>query len=141
MTADRNVFGGELEPCSTDPTTGFLRDGCCRRVESDRGRHELCAVVTEGFLQFSAAQGNDLTTPRPDLEFPGLEPGDRWCLCLARWLEAVEADRAPPVVLEATHEAVLRDVDPDLLREHEYDRREQGDRMGTDSDSVSDSPK
>ncbi|MFC4439517.1 MULTISPECIES: DUF2237 family protein [Natrialbaceae] len=135
MTTDRNVFGGELEPCSTDPTTGFLRDGCCRRVESDRGRHELCAVLTEEFLQFSAAQGNDLTTSRPELEFPGLEPGDRWCLCLARWLEAEEEGCAPPVVLESTHEAVLRDVEPDLLREHEYDRRASDDRTGTDSDS------
>lgn len=141
MPTDRNVFGSELEPCSTDPTTGFLRDGCCRRVESDRGRHELCAVVTEEFLQFSAAQGNDLTTPRPELEFPGLEPGDRWCLCLARWLEAEEEGCAPPVVLEATHEAVLRDVDPDLLREHEYDRRASDDRAGTDSDSGTKSSK
>lgn len=136
MTTDRNVFGGELEPCSTDPTTGFLRDGCCRRVESDRGRHELCAVVTEEFLQFSAAQGNDLTTSRPELEFPGLEPGDCWCLCLGRWLEAEEEGCAPPVVLESTHEAVLRDVDPDLLREHEYDRRESGDRAASGTDSA-----
>lgn len=127
MPDDRNVYGTELEPCSTDPTTGYTRDGCCRRVESDRGRHELCAVVTEEFLRFSRAQGNDLTTPRPEFEFPGLEPGDRWCLCLARWVEAEEAGCAPPVVLEATHEAVLRDVDPDLLREHEYDGSDGSD--------------
>lgn len=133
---DRNVFGTELEPCSTDPMTGFLRDGCCRRVESDRGRHELCAVLTEEFLQFSTAQGNDLTTPRPELEFPGLEPGDRWCLCLGRWLEAEEEGCAPPVVLEATHEAVLRDVEPDLLREHEYDPRDD-EPSESDSGSVS----
>ncbi|ADB62296.1 Protein of unknown function DUF2237 [Haloterrigena turkmenica DSM 5511] len=120
---DRNVYGTELEPCSTDPMTGFLRDGCCRRVEGDRGRHEICAVMTEEFLRFSRAQGNDLVTPRPEFEFPGLEPGDRWCLCVARWLEAVEADSAPPVVLEATHEAVLRDVEPDLLRDHEHEGR------------------
>ncbi|WP_226004241.1 DUF2237 family protein [Natrinema salinisoli] len=126
MPDDRNVYGTELEPCSTDPTTGYTRDGCCRRVEADRGRHELCAVVTEEFLRFSRAQGNDLTTPRPEFEFPGLEPGDRWCLCLARWVEAEEAGCAPPVVLEATHEAVLRDVDPDLLREHEYDASDDG---------------
>ncbi|AGB38124.1 DUF2237 family protein [Natronococcus occultus] len=136
MTSDRNVFGTELEPCSTDPMTGFLRDGCCRRVEGDRGRHELCAVLTEEFLRFSKAQGNDLTTPRPELEFPGLEPGDRWCLCLGRWLEAEDADCAPPVVLEATHEAVLRDVDPDLLREHEYDPREHDGPIDGDSDSA-----
>lgn len=121
MPTDRNVFGTELEPCSTDPTTGYLRDGYCRRIDGDRGRHELCAVVTEEFLQFSKARGNDLVTPRPEFEFPGLEPGDRWCLCLARWIEAEEAGAAPPIVLEATHEAVLRDVDPDTLREHEYD--------------------
>ncbi|MCU4752963.1 DUF2237 domain-containing protein [Halobacteria archaeon AArc-curdl1] len=118
---DRNVFGDPLEPCSRDPETGFLRDGCCRRIEGDHGRHELCAVVTDAFLDFSLAQGNDLITPQPEFEFPGLDPGDRWCLCLGRWLEAVEADVAPPIILEATHEAVLRDVEPDLLREHEYD--------------------
>ena len=120
MATDRNVFGGELEPCSTDPTTGYLRDGCCRRVEGDHGRHELCAVVTEEFLEYSRAQGNDLVTPRPEFEFPGLEPGDRWCLCVARWDEAEEAGCAPPVVLEATHEAVLRDIEPDTLRAHEH---------------------
>ncbi len=122
MPEDRNVYGTELEPCSTDPTTGYLRDGCCRHLEDDRGRHEVCAVMTEEFLSFSRAQGNDLVTPRPELRFPGLEPGDRWCLCLGRWLEAVEDGCGPPVVLEATNEAVLRDVDPDLLREHEHGR-------------------
>lgn len=127
VSPDRNVYGTELEPCSTDPTTGFLRDGCCRRVEGDHGRHELCAVMTESFLEFSADQGNDLLTPRPELDFPGLEAGDRWCLCLGRWIEALEADCAPPVVLEATHEAVLRDVEPDTLREYEYDGTPIGD--------------
>ena len=122
MTAERNVFGTELESCSTEPETGYLRDGCCRAVDSDLGRHEVCAVMTEEFLEFSRARGNDLVTPRPDFDFPGLEPGDRWCLCLARWLEAVEAGRGPPVVLEATNEAVLGEVDPDTLREHEFDR-------------------
>ena len=131
MTTDRNVYGTDLEPCSTDPSTGFLRDGCCRRVESDRGRHEICAVMTEEFLRFSSAQGNDLVTPKPEFEFPGLESGDQWCLCLGRWLEAEEAGCAPPVVLEATHEAVLRDVEPDLLREYEYERGEHG---GGDAD-------
>lgn len=127
MTEDRNVYGTELEPCSTDPMTGFLRDGCCRRVDGDQGRHELCAVMTEEFLQYSSAQGNDLVTPKPEFEFPGLEPGDRWCLCLARWVEAEAAGCAPPVVFKSTHEAVLRDVDPDVLREHEYDGRDDGD--------------
>jgi len=121
MTSDRNVYGEPLEPCSMDPTTGFLRDGCCRRVDGDHGRHELCAVMTEEFLTFSKARGNDLLTPRPEFDFPGLEPGDRWCLCLSRWGEAVDANVAPPVILEATHEAVLRDVDPDVLREHAHD--------------------
>ncbi|ELY45051.1 DUF2237 family protein [Natronorubrum sulfidifaciens] len=127
MPTDRNVYGGDLEPCSTEPMTGFLRDGCCRRVEGDRGRHELCAVMTEPFLEFSRENGNDLITPKPEFDFPGLEPGDRWCCCLGRWLEAVEADCAPPVVLEATHEAVLRDVEPDLLRAHEYDGDSQSE--------------
>ncbi len=122
MPEDRNVYGTQLEPCSTDPTTGYLRDGCCRDVADDRGRHEVCAVMTEEFLSFSRSRGNDLVTPRPEFRFPGLEPGDRWCLCLGRWLEAVEDDCGPPVVLEATNEAVLRDVDPDLLREHEHTR-------------------
>ena len=121
MTSDRNVYGEPLEPCSMDPTTGFLRDGCCRRVDGDHGRHELCAVMTGEFLTFSKARGNDLLTPRPEFDFPGLEPGDRWCLCLSRWGEAVDANVAPPVILEATHEAVLRDVDPDVLREHAHD--------------------
>ncbi len=121
MTSDRNVYGEPLEPCSMDPTTGFLRDGCCRRVDGDHGRHELCAVMTGEFLTFSKARGNDLLTPRPEFDFPGLEPGDRWCLCLSRWAEAVDAGVAPPVILEATHEAVLRDVDPDVLREHAHD--------------------
>lgn len=121
MAPDRNVFGTDLEPCNADPETGFLRDGCCRAVEGDTGRHELCAVLTEEFLAFSAARGNDLNTPRPELDFPGLEAGDRWCLCLGRWVAAYRAGRAPPLILEATHEAVLRDLDPDVLRDHEYD--------------------
>ena len=120
---DRNVFGTELEPCGTDPVTGYLRDGCCRAVESDVGRHEVCAVMTEEFLTFGRANGNDLVTPKPEFDFPGLDPGDRWCLCLARWVEAHRAGRAPPIVLEATHEAVLTELDTDLLREYAYDGR------------------
>ena len=126
---DQNVLGEDLEPCSTDPQTGFERDGCCGEHPQDRGRHELCAVMTEEFLQFSKAQGNDLTTPRPELHFPGLEPGDRWCLCLGRWVEALEATRrerlpettVPPVVLDATNEAVLDTVDLETLQAHAYD--------------------
>ena len=118
---DRNVFGGELAACSHDPKTGYLRDGCCREVASDVGEHTLCAVVTAEFLRYSRRQGNDLITPQPAFAFPGLVPGDRWCLCVGRWLEAVEDDVAPPVVLEATNESVLRVVEPDLLRAHEFD--------------------
>jgi uncharacterized protein (DUF2237 family) len=126
---DRNVLGGELRPCSTDPITGFERDGCCGTHPRDRGRHELCAVMTDEFLEFSKGQGNDLTTPRPSLQFPGLSPGDRWCLCLGRWVEALEATRdrrlpettVPPVVLEATNEAVLDSVELETLRRHAYE--------------------
>jgi len=117
----QNVLGTALEPCSGDPETGFLRDGNCTAVQRDPGRHELCAVVTEEFLEYSKAQGNDLVTPRPDLNFPGLEAGDRWCLCVPRWEEAREADIAPPVVLEATNEAVLDTIDVETLKE--YDAR------------------
>jgi hypothetical protein len=119
--ADTNALGTDLEPCNTDPETGYLRDGCCRHVESDRGRHEICAVVTEEFLEFSRARGNDLITPRPRLDFPGLDPGDRWCLCLGRWIEAEQDGVAPPVVLEATHEAVLEEVPFSTLLEYEYE--------------------
>lgn len=116
----RSVLGDPLEPCSEDPTTGYLRDGCCTAVDGDRGRHHLCAEVTEDFLEFSRAMGNDLVTPRPEFDFPGLEPGDRWCLCVGRWVEAVEAGRAPPVVLAATNEAALAhpDLDRETLRAH-----------------------
>jgi hypothetical protein len=127
--SERNVRGGELATCSADPTTGFERDGCCGTHPDDRGRHELCAVMTDEFLAFSRAQGNDLVTPRPEFQFPGLEPGDRWCLCLGRWLEALEATRTerlpettvPPVVLEATNEAVLDSVELETLEAHAYE--------------------
>jgi uncharacterized protein (DUF2237 family) len=118
---ERNVFGDELAPCGGEPTTGYLRDGYCRDVDGDVGEHTLCAVVTAEFLRYSRDRGNDLITPRPEFDFPGLEPGDRWCLCVGRWVEAVEAGVAPPVVLEATNESVLRAVDADRLREHEFE--------------------
>lgn len=117
-----NVLGTELEPCSRDPETGYLRDGHCQAVPRDPGRHEVCAVLTEEFLTFSKAQGNDLTTPRPELNFPGLAAGDRWCLCVPRWLEAHEAGVAPPVDLEATNEDVLSDIDAETLKEYDADR-------------------
>jgi hypothetical protein len=127
--SERNVLGGELATCSADPTTGFERDGCCGTHPDDRGRHELCAVMTEEFLTFSEARGNDLVTPRPEFQFPGLTPGDRWCLCLGRWIEALDATRTerlpettvPPVVLEATNEAVLDSVELETLETHAYD--------------------
>ncbi len=107
----RNVVGGELETCGTDPMTGFHRDGCCDTASDDAGVHTVCAVVTEEFLRFTRGRGNDLSTPRPELGFPGLKPGDRWCLCASRWAEAHAAGVAPPVVLAATHARSLEFVD------------------------------
>lgn len=107
MTEPRNVLGGPLQPCSLDPMTGFTRSGRCETGPADRGTHVVCAVMTAEFLAFTAAQGNDLSTPRPEYDFPGLQPGDRWCLCLSRWTEARAAGVAPLVVLEATHEKAL----------------------------------
>lgn len=118
---DRNVLGGDLAVCNEAPETGFLRDGHCRHLRRDPGRHEICAVMTDEFLTFTADRGNDLRTPRPDLSFPGLDPGDRWCVCVPRWIEAREAGAAPPVVLAATHEAVLEDVPLAVLREYARD--------------------
>jgi hypothetical protein len=112
----RNVIGGELETCGTDPMTGFYRTGCCDTGGDDVGVHTVCAEVTEAFLAFSASVGNDLSTPRPELGFPGLKPGDRWCLCASRWEEARGAGVAPPVVLEATHARTLEWADLEALR-------------------------
>ncbi|GAB4550270.1 MAG: DUF2237 family protein [Phycisphaerales bacterium] len=117
-TGERNVLGGTLAPCSTDPMTGFFRDGCCRTGPDDLGSHTVCAVMTEEFLAFTASRGNDLSTPRPEFAFPGLKPGDRWCLCAARWAEAREAGVAPGVVLEATHERALEVAPLEALHAH-----------------------
>ena len=103
----RNVFGGTLESCSLSPMTGFFRDGCCNTSAEDVGSHTVCVVMTDEFLEFSKSRGNDLSTPVPDLGFPGLTPGDRWCLCAPRWQEAFEAGHAPRVVLRATHQGAL----------------------------------
>lgn len=111
-----NVLGGELRPCSYDPLTGFLRDGCCHTNAQDSGSHVICAKVTAAFLAFSRERGNDLSTPRPQWRFAGLKPGDRWCLCALRWKEALEAGVAPPVVLECTHERALDFVTLDDLK-------------------------
>ncbi len=117
----KNVLGGALRACSNDPTTGFYRNGCCETGPNDTGRHVVCAEMTEAFLRYTKAQGNDLSTPRPEWNFPGLEPGDRWCVCAARWEEALEADAAPPVVLSATHEQALQLLDLEDLRAHAVD--------------------
>jgi len=114
----RNVLGEKLEPCCFAPKTGFFRDGYCRTGPDDAGRHLVCAEVTEAFLRFSQAAGNDLSTPRPEYEFPGLKAGDRWCLCVLRWKEAWEAGFAPPLILEACHERTVDHVPLDVLLAH-----------------------
>lgn len=121
---ETNVLGEPLEPCCLDPATGAKRDGYCRSLRRDPGRHEVCAVVTQEFLEFSQRRGNDLITPRPSLSFPGLSDGDRWCLCVPRWLEAVEAGVAPPVDLAATNESVLDEIEMATLREYAVQERE-----------------
>ncbi|MBL6712029.1 MAG: DUF2237 domain-containing protein [Pirellulales bacterium] len=113
----RNVLGGPLVACSQAPLTGFFRDGYCRTCSEDVGLHSVCAVMTAEFLEFTVAAGNDLVTPHPEWNFPGLVEGDHWCLCAARWLEAYQAGAAPPVVLKATSEKTLDVVPFELLRE------------------------
>lgn len=117
MSNARNVLGGRLAECSMSPLTGFYRNGCCDTGSGDLGVHVVCAVMTAEFLRFSAACGNDLSTPMPEFGFPGLRPGDRWCLCALRWQEAFEAGQAPRVVLEATHEMALEWVNLDDLKQ------------------------
>ncbi|MEM9657262.1 MAG: DUF2237 domain-containing protein, partial [Planctomycetota bacterium] len=114
MTKAKNVLGEELETCCTDPMTGFYRDGCCRTGPSDTGLHLVCAEMTDEFLQFSKSRGNDLSTPNEMFQFPGLHAGDRWCLCVQRWTEALAAGVAPRVVLAATHISALEFVDLDV---------------------------
>lgn len=118
---ERNVLGGPLEPCGADPVTGFFRDGRCRTGPEDLGRHTVCAVVTREFLEHQVAVGNDLVTPRPEWDFPGLTPGDRWCVVAVRWLQAYQDGAAAPVVLAATHERTLDVVPLEFLREHAVD--------------------
>ena len=114
----RNVLGTELKECSQKPRTGFFRDGCCNTNNDDLGAHTVCAVMTAEFLMFSKEAGNDLSTPRPEFGFPGLKPGDRWCLCASRWVEAEAEGKAPRVVLEATHERTLEFAPLAALRRH-----------------------
>jgi uncharacterized protein len=116
----RNVFGEPLVACSFDPLTGFFRDGCCKTDPSDIGSHIVCVVVSDTFLRFSLLRGNDLSTPRPEFGFAGLVPGNQWCLCARRWIEALEAGVAPPVVLESTHAKVLELVDLEVLKAHAF---------------------
>ena len=118
---ERNVLGGELEPCGTDPMTGFFRDGCCNTGPEDRGSHTICAVVTAEFLAHQRSIGNDLTTPMPEYGFPGLVPGDRWCVTAVNWARAYRDGAAAPVVLASTNEAVLELVPLEALREHAVD--------------------
>jgi uncharacterized protein (DUF2237 family) len=127
-TTALNVFGRPLVACGLDPMTGFFRDGCCRSDPQDRGLHVVCVVVTADFLAFSRGKGNDLSTPVPEYDFPGLKPGDRWCLCALRWLEALQAGMAPDVVLEATHLNALGVVNLDQLRLYAVDA--DGDTLG-----------
>ncbi|MEM8864482.1 MAG: DUF2237 domain-containing protein [Planctomycetota bacterium] len=115
----KNVLGYDLQPCSTDPMTGFYRDGCCNTGAGDAGVHTVCAEMTEEFLKFSVSRGNDLVTPIPAYQFPGLKPGDRWCLCAARWKEAYDAGVAPKVVLDSCHISTLEFATLEELREHE----------------------
>jgi uncharacterized protein (DUF2237 family) len=117
----RNVLGGELAECGADPVTGFFRDGCCNTADDDIGSHTVCATVTARFLEFSKEAGNDLSTPRPEWGFSGLQPGDGWCVCAARWLEAALAGAAAPVRLTATHERALEVVPLQMLRAHAVD--------------------
>ena len=121
MSLAHNVLGGPLAACSFDPLTGWTRDGCCHTDAQDAGSHVICAKVTVEFLNHQMELGNDLITPRPRLRFPGLKPGDRWCVCALRWKEAYEAGCAPPVVLEATHQRALDFVLLEWLREKALD--------------------
>ena len=118
---DRNVLGGELEPCGTDPVTGFYRDGCCNTGPEDRGSHTICAVVTAEFLAHQRRIGNDLSTPVPQYRFPGLVPGDRWCVTAANWLQAHQEGVGAPVVLASTHERALEVVPLAALQQHSVD--------------------
>jgi len=119
--SDRNVLGDELQPCGTDPLTGFHRDGCCRTDDDDLGNHSVCAVVTAEFLAHQQTVGNDLVSARPEFGFEGLAPGDRWCVCADRWLQSFDAGAAPPVVLASTHERATEVIPLETLQRHSVD--------------------
>ena len=114
----KNILGSDLQACCTDPMTGFFRDGYCNTSQKDHGTHVVCAIVTKEFLAFTKSLGNDLSTPRPEYQFPGLKPGDGWCLCAMRWKEAHAAGVAPPIKPEATHEKALELIDKEALEQH-----------------------
>mgnify|MGYP001236653765 FL=1 len=116
-----NIFNEPLEACSFDPVTGFFRSGCCQTSELDTGNHTVCAIMTEEFLKFSKSKGNDLSTPVPAFDFPGLNSGDRWCLCAARWLEAYEAGSAPSIIARATHRRALEIIPMEVIKEFSLD--------------------
>ena len=116
-----NIFNEPLEACSFDPVTGFFRSGCCETSEQDTGSHTVCAIMTEEFLKFSKSKGNDLSTPVPAFDFPGLNSGDRWCLCAARWLEAYEAGSAPSIIARATHRRALEIIPMEVIKEFALD--------------------
>lgn len=117
---NKNIFGEPLMECSAKPKTGYFRDGCCNTDETDRGEHTVCIVATEEFLTFSILAGNDLSTAIPEYSFPGVKPGDKWCLCAQRWLEAFENNCAPQIVLEATNETLLSHVSMDIILKYAY---------------------
>ncbi len=121
MDESLNVLGEPLEPCSEDPVTGFYRDGCCNTSDADLGSHTVCVSTTQEFLEYTRFRGNDLSTPMPDYGFPGLKPGDRWCLCANRWKEAMEDGMAPKVLLRSTHKRALEIVSLELLKKHAAD--------------------
>ena len=117
---EKNVFGEQLEICCTNPMTGYFRDGLCRTISEDTGTHTVCAVMNTDFLKFTASRGNDLTTPIPFYQFPGLSEGDKWCLCISRLLEAEKAGKAPPIILEATHQKTLQYASLELLQQYAF---------------------
>ncbi len=119
MNNQKNILGTPLQPCSFEPKTGYMRDGFCTCIKSDIGQHTVCALMTEEFLEFSKEAGNDLSTPRPEYNFPGLKSGDQWCLCLSRWIEAYEQDKAPLVVLESTNKTILQHIPLDVIKNFE----------------------
>tara|TARA_E500000331_G_C17139714_1_gene662159 strand:+ start:346 stop:708 length:363 start_codon:yes stop_codon:yes gene_type:complete len=117
---EKNVFGEELQICCTSPMTGYFRDGLCRTITEDTGTHTVCAIMTTDFLIFSASRGNDLSTPIPMYQFPGLKEGDKWCLCVSRWIEAEKSGKAPKLILEATHEKTLEYTSLEILVKHAF---------------------